>query len=336
MPSTKLAFIRYMLIDRMLRNRQKKYPTKEEIFEACKEQFGIVSASTVEKDLLAMRVEFDAPIKYDKKQNGYYYEDPSFKLFSVNLTNEQLVALQFVESFLEGFKALPIFNEFSDAVDKVLDGLQITRKFNQSTVDLSNFIRIDKSAYFKGSEVLSSLITAIAEQKVIYLQYRKFGSDITKSYTVHPYLLKEFRHLWYLTGYVPESEEEKIRIFAVDRIVEFSVSAAPLIPAEQTGFNAEVFFKHCYGITALRQQPERIVLAFSADQGNYLKINPIHPSLEFLEDNDQVCKVQLFLVNNFEIRNWIMGFGRKVEVLEPASLREQIAEEMRAAASHYA
>ena len=40
---------------------------------------------------------------------------------------KQLMALEFVEGFLEEFKYMPIFSEFSGAVDKVIDGLEITR-----------------------------------------------------------------------------------------------------------------------------------------------------------------------------------------------------------------
>ena len=111
----------------LLRNKQKPYPSKLELLEACKHKFGVVSPSTIEKDLNAMRIEFDAPIAYHKKHNGYAYTDTNFRFLSVNLSEDEKDALGFVENILEQFRGLPIFSEFSDAVDKVLDGLEIAK-----------------------------------------------------------------------------------------------------------------------------------------------------------------------------------------------------------------
>ncbi len=333
MPQSKLAFLRYLLIDQMLRNRFKKYPSKQEILEECEERFGVKSISTIEKDMKAMRLEFDAPIEYDKQHGGYHYSDPGFKLFSVNLSEENLVALSFVETFLEDFKAMPIFEEFSDAVDKVLDGLEITRNFGQDARPVSNFIQIARSPYLKGSETLSELIKHIRNQKVIVLDYRKFTTSQAKSYTIHPYLLKEFRGLWYLLGYVENYKE--VRTFGVDRVTGLFTTENTYKSAETVGFRAEDFFKHCYGITVFDSPPERIVLKFSPYQGNLLKATPVHPSQVILADSEDGFVIELTLIPNYELRDLILSYGKNVEVLQPKSLRQQIAAELRAALNHY-
>lgn len=335
MPSSKLAFFRYMLIDKMLRSKQKPYPSIQEILEECHDQFGVRSISTIEKDLASMRLEFDAPIKYHKRNRGYFYEDPNFKLMSVNLNEEHLVALGFVETFLEEFKFMPIFNEFSDAVDKVLDGLEITKRFNSDYRSVNKFIQIDKSPYYKGKDTLSNLIKVISDQDICQIEYQKFGSDTSKAYTIHPYLLKEFKNLWYLIGYVEEYEQ--VRTFGIDRITNYTTikERYDFIPPERVDFNADNFFKFCYGITALSDTPEKIVLSFSPIQGNYIKAQPIHPSMRIVQDDDSRFVVELQLVNNFELRNWILGFGASVQVVEPQSLREGIQKELMKATALY-
>lgn len=333
MPSNKLAFFRYLLIDRMLRNKQKPYPTMQELLKACSDKFGVRSTSTLEKDLATMRLDFDAPIKYNKKQGGYHYTDQTFKLFSVNLSSEQLLALEFVEGFLEEFKYMPIFSEFSGAVDKVIDGLEITRSFNKESRSLNRFMQIDKAPYYKGKEALSRLIEVIANKQAAHLVYRKFGAEQAKEYTVHPYFLKEFRSLWYLIGYT--MPQKQIRTFAIDRIEDFFVSKEAFIPQEDVHFNADEFFQNCYGITAMDGKAEKIVLAFSPYQGNYLKTQPIHPSQEVLEDTEEVFKIELNLVNNYELRNWILGFGASVRVESPEKLQMQIKEELAKASDLY-
>lgn len=333
MPNSKLAFFRYLLIDQMLRDKRKPYPSKQELLEACEEKFGVRSVSTIEKDINAMRLEFDAPIEYSKRMKGYHYTESSFKLLSVNLSDENLVALGFVESFLEDFKAMPIFSEFSDAVDKVLDGLEITRNFGKNLKPVSNFIQLDKSPYFKGSEMLSQLIQAIADQKVVLVHYKKFNSDAEKEYTIHPYIIKEFQHFWYLTGYVEGYNE--VRTFGIDRITAVTAIEEEFKEADTVGFNANAYFKNCLGVTTLDRKPEKVVLSFSPQRGNYLKSQPLHASQKILVDNDDEFKIELLLISNFELRNVILSFGADVKVLEPASLKESIIEAMKTAIDNY-
>ena len=51
MPINKSAYIRFRIIDQCLRNKQKPYPSKEDLIEACTEVVGKVSLRTIEKDL---------------------------------------------------------------------------------------------------------------------------------------------------------------------------------------------------------------------------------------------------------------------------------------------
>jgi len=317
----------------MLRDKRKKYPSKQELLDACEEKFGVRSASTIEKDINAMRLEFDAPIAYNKRWKGYYYSDASFKLLSVNLSDENLVALGFVESFLEDFKTMPIFSEFSDAVDKVLDGLEITRNFGKNLKPVSSFIYLDKSPYFKGSDMLSSLIQAIADQKIVLIHYKKFNADTDKGYTVHPYIIKEFQHFWYLTGYVEEYNE--VRTFGIDRINAVTLLEEPYKASETVGFDAAAYFDHCLGVTTLDGKPEEVILSFSSQRGNYLKSKPLHASQQVILDDEKEFRISLKLIVNYELKNLILSYGPDVKVIEPTTLKDQVVHAMQLAINNY-
>ncbi|GAB4331752.1 MAG: hypothetical protein OHK0038_06860 [Flammeovirgaceae bacterium] len=333
MPQSKLAFLRYLLIDRMIADKKKKYPTKQELLEACSEKFGVNSLSTIEKDLFAMRTEFDAPIEYHPTHKGYYYSEPNYRLMSVNLSEEQLLALQFVEAYLEEFKYLPIFNKFSDAVDKVLDGLQITRTFKEKGETLHKYIQIDRSQYTKGSDNLSQIISYIAEKKVIAIEYQKFGASQSKKYTIHPYMIKEYKNLWYLMGFV--SEYQEVRTFAIDRILSaFELKDADFVPSEKIKFDADSYYKYCIGVT-ISGSPQKIVLSFTPKIGNYIKITPLHPSQEILVDNEKELQISLFLIDNQELRNIILSYGASVKVVSPEPLKEFIKNEFKKGLERY-
>lgn len=76
---TKNHYKRLCLIDSILRNS--RYPSKEKIItHVTNKMIGGddrgVCESTIEKDMFTLKEWFDAPIKYSRKNNGYYYEEP--------------------------------------------------------------------------------------------------------------------------------------------------------------------------------------------------------------------------------------------------------------------
>lgn len=327
MAATKLAFFRYLLIDQMLRSKFKPFPTKDELLEACRERFGVSSASTIEKDLAAMRDEFDAPIEYSKKMRGYSYSDTNYKFLSVNLSDDEQLAMAFVESLLGEFRELPIFNEFSGAVDKVLDGMEIA-KSSEIQKNVQRIIQVEQSIYKgKGTHQLKDLIYHISEKNVIKIFYQKHNEPHTKPYNIHPYLLKEYRNMWYLIGWVRKYNE--VRTFGLDRIMDIEPSDETLfMTPEQAHFNPEEFYHYCIGVSALNQKPEDVILSFDPFQGKYIKSQPIHHTQEVLIEDDNEYRIKLHLIVNYELKMLILGYGSSVRVISPNPLASQIRIEL--------
>ncbi|AZQ61585.1 WYL domain-containing protein [Flammeovirga pectinis] len=333
MKSSKLSFLRYLLIDKLIRNKQYPFPSKQRLLDKCSEEFGINSPSTIEKDLQALRSEFDAPIAYSKKNGGYYYTNSEYKLLGVNLTGEHLEALNFVETFLVEFKALPVFNNFSNAVDKVLDGIDITKSLKNDKENFDSFIQLEKSIYTKGDTVFSEIINAIKDNYVIDIVYQKFDAQEEEKYAFHPYLLKEFKGLWYVVGYA--ENRQGIRTFAIDRLQSTEKkNNAVYIQAHQVDFDKNAYFKNCIGVT-LKGKPQDIILSFNSFAANFVKTTPIHETQEILSESKNELQVKVRLVDNNELRAMILGWGAQVEVLSPFGLRKKIAQEIKNIAQRY-
>ena len=325
MPSSKLPFLRYMAYDRLLRNKQHPYPTKEYLLTQLEEEFGVSSPSTIEKDLNALRLEFDAPIAYSKRHKGYHYTDTSFQLFSVNLSVKQQEALQFVEEFLQGFRHVPVFREFTDAVEKVLDGLKLTRDASEResyTGPTEAILQVSHSGYIPSSNKLSQLIEFITNKKAVALEYKKHSADKPDNYLLHPYLIKEFRNLWYVIGYV---EGKGIRTFGIDRIIDvYPLNKQAFISKEDSKFDADAFFENCYGITS-GEAPAEIELLVVPTLAPYLKAAPLHNSQRIIAETSQGVHLQLRLIINPELRSLLLSYGSNIEVLSPAALRASLA-----------
>ena len=70
MPVNKNAAFRHRIIDSCLRNPRKPFPSKEYLQEQVSEALNLtdlISASSIDKDLKAMRDFYKAPIAYNKE-----------------------------------------------------------------------------------------------------------------------------------------------------------------------------------------------------------------------------------------------------------------------------
>ena len=106
MPQIKNAIIRFRIIDRCLRNKYKPFPTKSDLRTACEEALygsedgANICDSTIEKDMFAMKMEHDAPIKYSKRDGGYYYADEDFSINDIPLSEDEIDAIKFATNTL--------------------------------------------------------------------------------------------------------------------------------------------------------------------------------------------------------------------------------------------
>ena len=80
MNQSKSAFRRYKVIDGLLRNKMRKYPSMNDIIDACWEKLDYQpSKETIQKDIANMKSlypdGFDAPIHFNRTHLGYEYTD---------------------------------------------------------------------------------------------------------------------------------------------------------------------------------------------------------------------------------------------------------------------
>lgn len=333
MPHIKNALIRYRIIDRMLRNKYKPYPSKEALRSACEEAlFGSESgahicASTVEKDLFTMKMEHDAPIRYSKKQGGYYYEDPDFSINDVPLSEDELSSIRFAVSTLQQFREVPFFQQFGMAIDKIVDRVAV----GDQTQELADYIQFEAAVSTGGNEYLPPLLEGIQAKKRVWFLYTSFQQQQAKPRKVSPLFLKEYRNRWYLISY--DTQKQDIVTFALDRMSELQIlEESAWIP---TDFDAKHYFKDAVGITAFKGEPVRIVIQAEPVAARYIETQPFHSSQRCLEKNPDFSLFELrILVTEEFIRN-ILGYAGEIEILEPNSLRSTLKERGQALLHRY-
>jgi predicted DNA-binding transcriptional regulator YafY len=329
MPTNKNALIRYRVINRLLTGTNtNRVVSRKRLIEACENALDIapISVRAIDGDISSMRNDnhlgYYAPIEYSRGHQGYYYAEPGYSIDNIPLNADEIKALVFAATTLEQFKDVSIFNEFSGAVQKIVDAVNVRRMQKDSSS--YNFIEFEKIPSFKGSEHLPILIRALEEKSVIQFNYQTYQYEQLKHHTVHPIMLKEFHNRWYLIGFCKKAQ--KILTYGLDRISD--IVSDKSIPYKAYDFDPESHFRNTFGIMVYNE-PERIVLRFTRKQGLYVLSQPVHTSQEVLEETSEHTTIGLTMDINYELISLILSWGAEVEALEPVSLRNEIKERVK-------
>lgn len=336
MPVNKYALLRYRIIDRCL--SKKDYPNKEDLRQACEDSlFGSfgenISESTIEKDLWAMRNESElgyyAPIKYSKAEKGYYYENEDYSINDLSLNESDLESIQIAAQTLEQFRDNPIFKQYGNAIDKIVNRLKVSP--NPEEKDISSLIQFESTPTAEGQHHLTTLFRAIKDQMIINITYLKYSNSEIGDYILEPYLLKEYASRWYLIA--KDREVDKIKTFGLERIKNVDVTDSYFTP--DSNFDPDKFFKYSIGITELHSEPETVELAFNRLQANYIKSSPIHKSQKLIKETESESVFQFEVLITYELIQLILGYGSGVRVLKPTKLVDAIKSELKKSLKAY-
>ncbi len=163
------------------------------------------------------------------------------------------------------------------------------------------------------------ILSAMDSDNMITLDYKKYGDRAISHRKLAPYCLKMFKRRWYLTA----KEGNAIKTFCLDsRTCDIRINDVKFRYPED--FNPEEYFKDVFGI---RKAPAKdVVLKAYGQEADYLRSAPIHPSQKETEKGTDYAIFSLHIgTNAWEFYQEILSRGNRIEVLEPQSLREDIA-----------
>ncbi|CAA6816837.1 MAG: Phytanoyl-CoA dioxygenase [uncultured Aureispira sp.] len=329
MPVNRNALIRYKTLDKCLQNRYRKW-TLNDLIDACSDALyeyeGIdkgVSKRTVQADIQVMRSDklgYNAPIIVVDKRY-YTYEEPTYSITNIPLTDQDLNRLTDAVAFMKQFKGFSHFKELDGMVQKLEDHIYSQKTQTKPVIDF------EKNDNLKGLEYLDVLYQAIIKKEVLKITYQSFKARSANSFAFHPYLLKEFRNRWFLIGI--KEGAAGIMNLALDRIE--GIEASELWFQESEDFEAESYFKDAIGVSiSPKAKVEEVRLYVNYQHAPYVLTKPLHHSQELIEKDHYGITIALKVQHNFELEKAILGFGEGVKVLAPDRLRRKIKERINA------
>ncbi len=323
MPANKEAYIRYRVIDKMLAKKPHRYPSKLELTEACRDSLGYeLSIKTIEKDLDTMRYDeqlgYIAPIEWDSYKKGYYYAQDGYSINKMHLNDDEKEGLLFAARLLESYKESPLFENVSESLEKVLEKVEVGNKFYDDT-DVLKHVHFDKVYYMAGGQYFDAALEAIRLKRKLAFSYQKFGDEVASERVCEPKQLKEYRGIWYMLAYYPGTSE--LRTFALDRVIAAEVLEEP----QTTDLFEETrsYYNDTVGVSRTSNEKEQITLGFTPEQGNYIRIQAIHPSQKVTKEAAGIFEVALELIPNHEFYSALLSYGDSLVSISPSSVYEE-------------
>jgi len=320
MPINKSAYRRYQIIDKLVRNKMKRFPTMIEIIDACWEKLKIdTSPETIQKDIAKMRESppegFDAPIYYDYKGKGYAYSDPDYELGGVSLTDIDIETIRESIEFIQTIGGSRISEKFNHAMEKILStSLEFsTRNTKQAILQTMN------PPISRGFEHFDLFYQACREKTPVSLVHYSYKKRNFSALTIHPFMIKEFENKWYVMGF--SEKHNQIRTFGLDRVFDPFLLKKKYIPVEKSAREKEA--NDYYGVFPIpNQKKQGVKIHVSSLVTNYFEAYPIHESQLIKKEESGSSVISYNLIPTLELTRLFLSHGYHVKVIEPKWLIE--------------
>ena len=311
MPADKKHLQRLQLLDQCLSDPHTEY-TFDDLMHKCN-----ISRATLYRELQAIEQNFGrnvfASLKRGRKRI-YRYKLAGFSIVPNEVTTTQLAQIKSILLMLNKFVGKPQF-EYLQSIIRDLE-----RKYHVEIPNTDAVIHFDGNIYVKGLEHLVPLFDAVINKQCVQITYQPFDGS-KRVFIAHAYLLKEYNQRWYILCNTQEDfgQSLKLRTLALDRIEHISSLQLPFVPAPE---QVNGYFDEVIGITKKEDQNhdcQEIIIRCNPKEFKYILTKPIHPSQRPIHDMPHHIKLKLR--ENYELYQWLLFYGDKIEIISPEHIR---------------
>lgn len=168
---------------------------------------------------------------------------------------------------------------------------------------------------------LPELLDAMRENRLITISYQPFTEDEAFELRLRPLFVKLRERRWYL--YADKPDDPKIKLYALDRIVELRVSRECFTPPadlDPAGYLSETF-----GVAVYDDIPPcTIRIRATGDGAKYLRTLPLHASQREIGSSDGRAIFEYRVAPTPEFCQAMLNIHGNFEVLSPLDLREKM------------
>lgn len=301
-------------IDRQIRDGH--CPNADDV---CRE-FG-VSRRTAFDDRRHLTDHLGAPLIHDRRRGGWTYTDPTYLIPFLAFSEREAATLCRSLLAAREYLAPPDVGPVSALAQRLQPFLPPLA--GTAAESMGGAIRLGGEVS-ASSALLDDCRLGIEDQRRLRLLYYSAHRDTENERIVRPYHLHHWRGEPYLIAWCEWRQD--FRDFFLGRIREWTLlPPADAFPRDHA-FDVEAYLRPGFAL----HHGEALVtvrIRFSSYQARWVRERRYHPSQQCTEAADGSLEMTLALAGTAEVKRWLLGYGAEVEVLEPLSLRAEMAAE---------
>ena len=278
-----------------------------------------VSAATAHRDIAYLRDRLLAPLSYDQRKNGYWYEEDDFRLPFED--SPRIVLFLGVLSSMASETGLESLPE-----------LRLLQKKLSSMV-LSHHAHIEDLIHCEWVEVqpvdtmvFDTVINGLLESMQLDIQYG--DKQQQKLRRIDPLKLVHYQGRWYLLAWCHLRQEK--RLFHLSRIQSIRTTE------QQAEHRLQPDDEYLTGVFGIFKGKARFTatISLTGRTAEIVREQHWHPDQQ-IEQTQTGILLHLPVADDRELIMKVLQFGDEAEVIAPESLRKKIKEKITAMAIHY-
>jgi predicted DNA-binding transcriptional regulator YafY len=185
--------------------------------------------------------------------------------------------------------------------------------------------------YQEKTEELDDLFQSVADLRPLTLRYRSAGKTKEDRITIHPYAMVLHRDSIYCVGF--HTEKGDTRTFVLDRMRDTQVSYTETFELPDA-FNVDEYFQGEFGVFH-SDEKHKVVIDFDAKGAEYIRMRKAHPTQKLTPLVGGGVRLTMTVGNLLPVTSWVLEWGPRAQVVEPAELVERVRAELEEALSLY-
>jgi predicted DNA-binding transcriptional regulator YafY len=292
-----------------------------------------VSRATFKRDLEYMRDRLNAPIEWDRERRGYRLagdaaEAGRYQLPGLWFNPSEIRALLTMQHLLADLQP----GLLGPHVKPLLARLRaLLGSGEHSAEEVERRIRIiHLGARRLALPQFELVANAVLDRRRLHIVYVSRSSNERTERDISPQRLVHYRENWYCDAWCHLRQD--VRSFAVDAIQSAQLldQKAKAVPEREL----DEVLAAGYGIFSGRKTAWA-KLRFSPERARWVSTEQWHPQQQGRFERDGSYLLELPFSDHRELAMDLLRHGPHVEVLEPASLREAVKEQLAAALKQY-
>ncbi len=293
-----------------------QYPNANDLSEEFE-----ISPATAHRDIAYLRDRLLAPLRFDQRKNGYYYEEDGFRL-PFQDSPRLLLFLALLNSLAAeaGLDSLPEIQQLQHKLSAMMFGGQATIE------DIIHCEWVETETV--SDTVFQQVVNSLLQQTQLEVVYGKDPENSGNSRRLDPLKLVNYQGRWYLLAWCFLRGEK--RLFHLARISAANLMSQPvqhrLNPDDNYLTGVFGIFKGEISFTA--------TIRLSGMAARRVRTQHWHPE-QVIEEQNKTILLHLPVADDRELIMKILQFGDEAEVIAPKQLRNRVKEKINAMVRQY-